>query len=525
MSMEEFLGHSTRDSGGNYLENWKKKRTPPQIDTFIHTKSHIVAVWQHPWPKLVQRKDDNTGVTTVEVWGSTFNSWETEAMLRKQYHRDPKVLTPQGVAGPRVLEPVLCPMSLMLEAIHTAIREKRLNWCEEVFRFTGTDPTKSKVLHAGGLFNAYGHKDVTDKMKAEVAAAGISPKFAWMENQQAKCNYIFTIVDAENPGVGPQVTTETTLLGDKVKALIKDKMTANVCATDPTGTQGNPIVNPYCIRWVHQPNATTFSDYYKAIIMEKIKVTDAIQAAFDEDAPDVSYLARRGNIKKLRDSMESAYVGPDNILDFDRIFAPSEKVYATQNPESTAEEAEKVMEQAAAVKTRRREDADGKLMEKELQEADAEDRAPGVTTEADLVKEDKPKRKRRTKKEMDRDKREKGLLAKVDDMSESDLLAALDEDGHTTTFISTLQERLESVQSSTAKEIEPELEAKAETGVEMFACDKCEKPMRGDVDTCPHCGAKYNLDTGELVPEETSKPRRRSAAKSKGGESGDRIDF
>ncbi len=496
MSMEEFLGHSTRDSGnasGNYLENWKKKRTPPQIDTFIHPGSRIIAVWQHAWPKMVTRKDKQTGAESVEVWGGTFNSHESEAVLRKQYHREPKV------TGSRVVEPTVCPMSMMIEAVHTAIREGRLDWCEELFRFVGTDTSKAKILHAGGLYNAYGHNSVTDKQKAEVAAAGISLKTSWQENMMAKCNYIFTIVDADNPGIGPQVTTETTLLGDKVKTAIKDEMTSSVCAADPQGMQGNPIVNPYCIRWVHQPTAVAFGDKYKALIMRKIDVTDEIQSAFDEDAPDVSFLARKGNVAKLRDSMEGAYVGPDGILDFDAIFAPSEAQYAEDNP--SVDSAEDAAETAKAVR-------------KPAAVADkVAARTPEVRAEATPAK-----RKRRTKVEIARDKREDELLAMV--LSEGDLIAVLDDEGHTEGFVATMTERLEALQSA-VETPEPEVADDDEAA----ACEVCEGEMLMSDDTCPHCGAKYDMETGAVIVEEKPKPRSRSAAKKAGGESGDRITF
>jgi hypothetical protein len=55
---------------------------------------------------------------------------------------------------------------------------------------------------------------------------------------------------------------------------------------------------------------------------------------------------------------------------------------------------------------------------------------------------------------------------------------------------------------------------------EEVACDKCEGTMTTVMDTCPHCGARYDLKTGMLIPDppkqEPAKPppRRRSAAAS-----------
>jgi len=47
MNLDEFLGHTSTTRGGSKFLNWRK-REPPQIDTWLHTKSSIVALWRHP---------------------------------------------------------------------------------------------------------------------------------------------------------------------------------------------------------------------------------------------------------------------------------------------------------------------------------------------------------------------------------------------------------------------------------------------------------------------------------------------
>lgn len=496
MSMEEFLGHSTSDSGGggNYLKSWRKN-TPPLINTFLHPKAKMIAVWQSPWPRMVPKTDRETGVETIEVWGGTFNGHEKADLYKKQYHREPKV------TGPRVMEPMMCPMAMMIEMVHTAVRDGDLDWLEEMFRFEGTDPNKGKVLHAGGLYNAYGHKSVTPEQKAQISKAGISLTTAYRQNMVPKCNYVLTIVDADNVGVGAQVTTEKSGLGDKIKSLIHAEVKSAKCEEDKQGKQGLPHINPYCIQWEHDKNAKSFNDYYKAIVMRKILVTDEIQAVFDEDPPDVSYLVRKGNVKKLRDSMEAAYTGPEGALDFDAIFGPSERAYAEDHSgEAAANDA------ASAAKATRTH---------EVREEPAEE-----PQEAAEVK--PAKRKRRTKKEMEAVKREEKIMPMVETMSEDDCLALLDEEGLTDNLRQAVQVRLETIQAK-AESVETPAEESTEEE-EMFGCDKCEHPMKASEDTCTKCGAKYNLETGELIPETKPKPRSRSAA-AKGGESGDRIDF
>lgn len=516
MNMEEFLGHTTSDGGGgNYLENWKK-RSNRLIDTFLHPRAKMIAVWQSPWPKMHTRTDKQTGAETIEVWGGNFNGHEKEDVYKNQYFRDPKIM------GPRTMEPMECPMAMMIEAVHTAIREGELDWLAELFRFEGTDPAKAKVYHAGGLYNAYGHRSVTDVQKAQIAAAGISLSESWQENMMPKCNYILTIIDADNPDIGPQVTTEKTGLGDKIKALIKTEQVSARCAEDPKGLQGLPNINPYCIRWSHDKNAKNFNDIYGAMVMRKIPVDDAIQAAFDQDPPDVSYLARKGNVSKLRDSMEAAYIGPDGILDFDALFGPAEKKYAEAHPAeegATADEAQAVMGKAKADAAARTPDV-GRTTTGNTPAAPFEQETP--VTEA--VSQATPaKRKRRTKKQIAADKREEEIMPKVETMSEGDCIAVLDEEGLNDNLREALQARLDAIQAA-AEPVEQPTEA-ATAPEEMFACDKCGNPMKASADTCGGCGTKYNLETGEIIETPPPKPRPRSAAKQPAAESGDRINF
>ena len=208
----------------------------------------------------------------------------------------------------------------MIEEIYRLIKEGELDWTDKLFRFKGSDPSKNLILHAGGLYNAYGKPNLTDEQKSEIKSARISPKDAWRENAMAKCNYIFRVVDNDNPGEGIQITTETTLLGDKVKGLIRDTKTA-IGEED-----GNPLRNPYCIRWQYLPNEPQFNDQYKAIRMEKIPLTDVIEELITSEPPDISNLIKHGNIKDLRTSMEAHYIGPKDLLDFDFIFSKAEQV-------------------------------------------------------------------------------------------------------------------------------------------------------------------------------------------------------
>jgi hypothetical protein len=91
--------------------------------------------------------------------------------------------------------------------------------------------------------------------------------------------------------------------------------------------------NPYCIRWEHRPKEAQFNDKYKAIKMDQIQLTTQIEDLINSDPPDVVNLTKPGNIKELRTSMESHYIGPKDLLDWDFIFSKAEELQASQDDE------------------------------------------------------------------------------------------------------------------------------------------------------------------------------------------------
>jgi hypothetical protein len=44
-------------------------------------------------------------------------------------------------------------------------------------------------------------------------------------------------------------------------------------------------------------------------------------------------------------------------------------------------------------------------------------------------------------------------------------------------------------------------------GVELFACDVCEKAVRADAKTCPHCGAMFDTVLEKFVPAKKPEPK------------------
>lgn len=324
MSLDEFLGHktSTRDDGGRVL-NWKKRK-PARLNAWLHTQAPFVALWRHGFPRIVEIERD--GEKMREVWGGTFNCHETEEVLRKQYRRTQN--------GERILPPERCPICKLNEYLRTEVREGRLNWLTPVFEFVADDPEQTVVLTAAGIFNGF-NGDLSRAEVAEMRRAGVSQKDAWKQNCMAKCSYVFTIVDADEPGDGVQVCVETTALGDAVKAVVRNQM-------DALGeTEGNPLKTPYAIRWEYLPDEQEFGKKYRALPLPKLEMTPEVRALIVDSPPaDIGKLIARGDALALRAVMETA---AKIELPFDRIFGEGSQVAArparaVQVPREEAEE-------------------------------------------------------------------------------------------------------------------------------------------------------------------------------------------
>lgn len=318
MNLDEFLGHSStaRGNGGGKIVNWRKKE-PPQIDTWLHTKSPIVAVWRHGWPRIAEI--DRDGTKTREVWGGTFNCWESEDVLRKQYRR--------ADDGSRIMPPSTCPICLMIEWVRTEVAAGRLSWVEPLFKFEGDDADKATIITAGGLYNAFGG-DLSRQEIADLRRAGIRRDEAWKQNMMAKCSYVFAIVDHEDPSKGVQTAVETTALGDAVKRVIRDQI-------DSLGAvEGHPFRTPYAIRWQYRPKEVEFSKKYHALAMPRLACSAEIRDLIENSPPpDLSAIINRGNAVALHAAM-AAHALVD--LPLDRFFAAAEG--ASQLPAPRAQD-------------------------------------------------------------------------------------------------------------------------------------------------------------------------------------------
>ena len=317
-SLDDFLSHRTGGGGSSYMKSWKK-RVPPQIDIWLHTKRLPVSIPQHNFPIIREMEDRDTGAKKFNVWSNSYNCHEAEATVKDQYKYNDD--------GTRRAPATKCPLCRLIDAVRRQTDEGILGFTQPIFKFEGSDDLK--VIHAGGLYNAYGGQ-LTDEEKKWLKIANIRRDEAWMENGNAKINYMFSVVDNDDPGSGVQVTTETSLLGDKTKDVIIGQRKAR-------GDKGDPFKSPYCIRWEHHKMEQQFQKKYSATAMTEMPYTKVIRDLIEGDPPDVAQMLRPFKIDELRTLLEKS-VEKGVKLPWDEIFDVTQE--EDNEPERPAEERE-----------------------------------------------------------------------------------------------------------------------------------------------------------------------------------------
>lgn len=271
LGLDDFLSHSNNAPRNKRLSKWKDKG---YVNTILHPKAPIVAIYQHQIPDVVDFKMKDE--TTRKVWSQSYNCSETNEVLKAQTRRDTN--------GNRQIPPCSCGICKLYEYIRGQIREGRISWVAPLFRMEGDDPQDTTVIHTGGFCDLYKWDDLTAEEKKELKDARIFPKNSWKESGKAKMNYIFRVVDMDALDQGVQVATETFLLGDKVKVVISD-------ARKSDGVEaGNPFLNPYCITWEFKPTETEFNKKYHAYQNRTpdYRVTPQVRKILESAPPDIS---------------------------------------------------------------------------------------------------------------------------------------------------------------------------------------------------------------------------------------------
>lgn len=358
-SIEEFLSHKSTEKSGGFLGNWKK-REPPKVKTVLHTKIMPVILYRHggiPRVEVVEKDGESKRV----FWSGNWVCPEDEGVLKRMYHREDD--------GARTVPPRTCGICKFTEAVRALVRAEEILWTDPVLRFVADEETL--VLHAGGLWNAFGNKNLTDAHKAQMKKAGISPREAWKENIQPKLNYLFAVVDIDDDAAGVQIAIETSSLGDKVKTVIFDSIDDAKEANNGVGDAGNPALNPFCIQWSYDDTQTEFDKKYKAQKLGSVKVSPKVLELVRGPKPDVSRATQIFNPRTVRALLEKAIdpkVGA--LLDFNAIFKTNEQLWDEEHGD--AEEGDEPAASGERAPEVGRQEAKPKAQEPAAEEADDE---------------------------------------------------------------------------------------------------------------------------------------------------------
>jgi hypothetical protein len=313
LTLGAFMSHSNRAGGGprkTYLKDpkaWKDNA----VTVWLSTQASIYPLWRHPFQKVEVVTDRQTKESRREVWQQKLVCYEGEETLQKQYWRDKET-------GTRELPPLVCPHCLLVEDVRQRVLSGKLDWRQPLFRFTGSDPTKTirfgkfvvnvgdVFIHAGGFCGLFNDKDMSDVRKKELAeipkekGGPVYQSSAFRQNNLAKLEYVFTVVQHDDVAAGLQVAIMPNLLGAKMQTALQHRMKSL------GEEEGNPLVRPVAFRWEHNPDdQVSFDKKYDVMTVEKVRITPAIEKLVREtEPPDLSGLLEKFNWKTHRALLE-----------------------------------------------------------------------------------------------------------------------------------------------------------------------------------------------------------------------------
>ena len=329
VSLREFMNQKSGGSKQSYLK-WKDRKDHAAT-VWLHPQASILGLWRHGFQRIQVIEDKATRVTTKEVYYDPLLCYEADEVNESQNWRDRET-------GRREKPPVLCPMCLLIEHLYQLVQDRKLDWRTPLFRFEGTDPQKTKILHVGGVTGMFNSRKLSDAQKAELggllpggqpdpkwtpASRWFGPIYqnrAFMQDIRPRKEYVFTIVDNDDVAKGIQVTFETSSIGDKTRDVNAKSIKEARSAQDPEGAAGDIQLHPYAVRWEYDEHAQEPSKKYDAMKMGRTPLTPAIDALLRATPPDVSKHAERFNLKTLRARVEQHLILPGLKPHLDKYF-------------------------------------------------------------------------------------------------------------------------------------------------------------------------------------------------------------
>lgn len=353
LSFDDFLNDSNRAKGGASTFKWREKGS---ATVYLHPKAPWVKIWGHPWPKLVTYEDKD-GDKQKAFSNRRFTCVEDEqTSILKRFFRD-------KVTKLREHPACMCPRCRFDDWLYASAHVGALyEHCfkkvrRESYELPGLDEKQRRERHQALAFADalvtkmfdFQHPEVAkgltitvggglglfnDKMSPETKAAFKKANLAlsgddgvWKEKLQLKVEYAWGIVDANAPADGSFIAVETEALGKHMQdELSKNKKRIarllKKSDRDPEVVkQSDPRQNPYPFEWTYD-KAQDFSKKYAALALPDEKPSEAVLAAFQKAAPDMSKLRELGDPVALRAEMEQYCVLPIPVP-WDEIFGPS----------------------------------------------------------------------------------------------------------------------------------------------------------------------------------------------------------
>jgi hypothetical protein len=435
-----FLKHKFGGSGfgGGYLKSWKKRQGnggvwegEGKLNVVLHRKLEPCPLIQHGMP-IVRIKEEN-GKPIRHVWGGQYVCHEDASTIENR-KRDQ--------SGQRIAPFTKCGICRMIEWFRQQVAAGRISWTATAFRFTGDIESETQIIHVGGLYNAFGDRDLDVEKKAEMKAAGIFAKTAWRENAMAKENCVFCVVDIANVKSGVQTATETRLLGERVQDVINESIESD-------GVEdGDPFEgNPYVIQWQHRPEEEEFQKKYNAIRVRKIKITEEVLALVSGEAPDLTEYCAPFDPRTVRAILEKACCIKG---------VPWDELFKTEPPTKKGKDGWPLTKAAAELPPN---DDESDEDDDEEEDNDAAHEAAQAKTLGNTAK---PK--------VAQCVCEKGPKPQS---GEECAHCGAEFDGE---------------------------------GYELQLCSGCQKPMRAVADTCPHCNKRYRVAANAVEGTDITEP-------------------
>lgn len=352
-----FLTHSTNASGSGFLKSWKEAG---KIVVWLHPAAKIWSMWNHTWYRYAKDHDEETGKDYNIIIPQRMLCLENEKTLKKQtwYEDD----------GRRTVPPEICPLDLCSLWMRQQIDAGKLEWSTPVFKFESESPIPEDnndiVLYAGGFTGLFMKREKSRAELAQLSKCGVKESEAYLQNGNARMQYVFTVASAEDLDAGWLVAMEAPTLGNK----LKKEINAEISRCDGDRVKGSPKTNPYPFEWTYDKNKE-FSERYEVVAKSRTSPSPAVAKLLEEEAPSLDHLTQPPKLGALLKSMKAA---AQIKMPLDQFFEAAAEVFGMQDDDSgeVEDEEERPYEVKGGSKAKVEEEADEEEPDEELPSED-----------------------------------------------------------------------------------------------------------------------------------------------------------